>query len=290
MPRHLDLAALRALVTAADVGGVTRASAQLNLTQSAVSMQLKRLEAALGQPLLDRTGRGIALTGQGELLVGYGRRLLALNDEVWGRMTAQEFEGEVHFGVPQDIIYPHVPSVLQCFAADYPRVRVVLHSSFTAELKEQMGRGEIDLILTTEAGLDAGGETLVREPLVWIGAPGGQAWRARPVRFATMSRCLYRKPAVDALDRAGLEWRIAADSISMAAVEASVSADLAIHVQLESAISAQFERIRHGGALPALPDFVINMYAAGGPRAALAARLAEAVRCAYGRSERVAAE
>jgi DNA-binding transcriptional LysR family regulator len=156
MPRHLDLPALRSLVTVAEVGGVTRAAGRLHLTQSAVSMQLKRLEDALGQPLLDRTGRGVALTAQGEHLVAHARRLLALNDEIWGRMTAQEFEGEVNFGVPHDIIYPHVPVVLQTFAADYPRVRVVLHSSFTTDLKTRMARGEMDLILTTEAGTDAG--------------------------------------------------------------------------------------------------------------------------------------
>ena len=292
MPRHLDLPALRSLVTVADTGGVTRAAGQLNLTQSAVSMQLKRLEESLGQPLLDRTGRGIGLTAQGEQLVAYGRRLLALNDEVWGRMTAQEFEGEVSFGVPHDIIYPRIPQVLQCFAADYPRVKVVLHSSYTADLKERMGRGEMDVILTTEGALDPGGETLVREPLVWVGAPGGQAWRQRPVRFATVVRCLFRKPAVEALERAGLDWEIAVDSISMGAVEASVSADLAINVQLESAVSQHFERIRHGGALPALPEYLINMYVTSGPRAKLAERLASAVRCAYRPAvvERMAAE
>lgn len=84
MPRNLDLTALRSFVTVADSGGVTRAALQLNLTQSAVSMQLKRLEESVGQPLLDRSGRGVALTPQGEQLAGFARRMLALNDEAWG--------------------------------------------------------------------------------------------------------------------------------------------------------------------------------------------------------------
>jgi DNA-binding transcriptional LysR family regulator len=291
MSRNLDLAALRSFVAVAETGGVTRAAAQLSLTQSAVSMQLKRLEESLGQPLLDRSGRGVALTLQGEQLLAYGRRIIALNDEAWGRMTSPAFQGEINLGVPHDIIYPHVPRVLQRFAAQYPRVRVQLHSHFTSVLKEELDRGGMDVILTTEAELDAGGETLTTDPLVWVGAAGGQAWRARPLRFAQISRCMFRKAAVEALEGAGLPWEVAVDSHSMHAVEASVAADLAVHVQLRGAVqSAQFEVIRHGGALPELPEYLINMYAARNGRAGLGERLAGFVRAAYGAADRVAAE
>ena len=112
MPRNLDLTALRSFVTVAETGGVTKAAHQLHLTQSAVSMQLKRLEVSLDQPLLDRSGRGVALTNQGEQLLSYGRRMLALNDEVMARMTGDAFEGEIKFGVPADIVFPNIPHVL----------------------------------------------------------------------------------------------------------------------------------------------------------------------------------
>jgi DNA-binding transcriptional LysR family regulator len=290
MARNLDLTALRSFVAAADAGGVTKAATQLNLTQSAVSMQLKRLEESLGQPLLDRSGRGVALTAQGEQLLGYARRMLALNDEAWGRMTSQAFEGEINLGVPHDIIYPHIPGVLKRFAAEYPRMRVHLASLFTSRLKEMRDRGEMDLILTTEAGLDAGGENLSREPLVWVGAENGQAWRGRPLRFASVTQCLFKRPAIDALEVAGLEWELAVDSVLTSAIDAMVAADLAVNVQLEGAVSRHCEAIRHGGALPPLPEYLINMYVTTGPRAALAARLAAFVRQAYGIGERIAAE
>jgi len=103
MPRNLDLTALRSFVAVAETGGVTKAAGFLNLTQSAVSMQLKRLEEGLGLDLLDRSGRGIALTGTGEQLLGYARRMLALNDEVYTRLTSQEFEGEIALGVPHEV-------------------------------------------------------------------------------------------------------------------------------------------------------------------------------------------
>lgn len=290
MVRHLDMTALRSFTAVADSGGVTRAAAQLNLTQSAVSMQLKRLETQLDLELFDRSGRSLALTAQGEQLLAYARRLLALNDEAWSRLTHPSFEGAIDFGVPHDIIYPRVPGVLQRFAAAYPRVKLQLHALYTSGLKELLAKGEMDLILTTEGTLDPGGETLLREPLVWAGAPGGQAWRQRPLRYASCGNCVFKRPAIEALERAGIPWELAVDSISPAAVDASVAADLAVSVQLESGVPARCEVVRHGGALPDLPDHYVNMYVAPGPRAALAERLAEIIRQAFGVAECLAAE
>ncbi|MGB0499358.1 MAG: LysR family transcriptional regulator [Rubricella sp.] len=281
MPRNLDLTALRSFVAVAECGGVTRAAGQLHLTQSAVSMQIKRLEEALGQPLFDRTGRGVSLTGQGEQLLGYGRRMLALNDEVWARMTDQAFEGEIVFGVPHDIVYPHIPGVLQRFAAEYPRVKVQLISSYTRGLKRQMARGEVDLILTTEKELDAGGETLVTKPLVWLGAPNGAAWRQRPLRLAFEYNCIFRAAVQAALDDADIPWEMGVESDSTRTVEASVSADLAVHAGIEGTSVGYMEPIRHGGALPPLPEMSINMYVAPGANEVLASRLADHVRAAY---------
>jgi DNA-binding transcriptional LysR family regulator len=290
MTRNLDLTALRSFVAVADAGGVTRAAAQLNLTQSAVSMQLKRLEESLGLALLDRSGRTIALTAQGEQLLAYARRLLALNDEAWGRLTHPAFEGMVNLGVPHDIIYPHIPGVLRQFAAEYPRVRLQLHSLYTSGLKELFARGEMDLILTTEVGIDSGGEALACDPLVWTGAPGGQAWKARPLRFGSCTQCVFKRPALEALEAAGIPWELAVDSVSTQAVEASVSADLAVSVQMSGAVPAHSEIVRHGGALPELPLHYVNMYVGTGARSAVAQRLATLIRQAYGVAESLAAE
>jgi DNA-binding transcriptional LysR family regulator len=289
MPRNLDLTALRSFAAVAEAGGVTKAAAQLNLTQSAVSMQLKRLEESLGQALLDRSGRGIGLTAQGEQLLGYARRMLVLNDEAWGRMTNQAFEGEISIGVPQDIMYPHVPRVLQRFAQEYPRVKVMLQSELTIDLKAKFARSELDLILTTEPQLDPGGETLAQQPLVWVGAVNGQIWKARPLRFGSTNRCLFRRSAIEALDRADLPWELAVESISCSSVEVSVIADLAVFVQLAGSIPAHCEEIRHGGALPELPEYRVNMYVGEGPRLDLAERLAGFIRQAYGCGLRVVA-
>ncbi|MEO0682456.1 MAG: LysR family transcriptional regulator [Pseudomonadota bacterium] len=292
MPRNLDLTALRSFAMVAETGGVTKAAARLHLTQSAVSMQLKRLEEAIGQPLLDRSGRAPALTGQGELLLSYARRMIALNDEAWGRLTAQDFSGEVVFGVPADIVYPHIPGVLRRFAREFPRVKVNLLSSYTRRLHMLRERGEADLILTTESVRETGGELLEEAPLVWVGAPGGQAWKARPLRLAFESSCIFRGPTQSALDVDGIPWEMGVTSETTRTIEATVSADLAVHAAVFTAVPAYLEVVRHGGALPELPRVRINMYRAAGAENPMAEALADFVRAAYAVSAepRIAAE
>jgi DNA-binding transcriptional LysR family regulator len=260
VPRNLDLTALRAFVAVADAGGVTKASGYLNLTQSAVSMQLKRLEEMLGVGLFDRSTRRLILTGAGEQMLGYARRMLELNDEVLTRLTASDYEGELTLGVPHDIVYPAIPQVLHRLAVDFPRVKVQLMSSYTERLKRMFARGELDAILTTEADCDARGETLITRPLVWVGAEGGQMWKQRPLRLAFEHACIFRNSVQAALDRAGIPWEMAVESDSIRTVEASVSADLAVHACIEGTEPPYVECVSHGGALPALPEIRINLY------------------------------
>ncbi len=248
--RNLDLGVLRSFMTVADAGGVTRAAGILNLTQSAVSMQLKRLEETLGVSLLERSGRGLRLTSSGEQLLHYSRKLVALNDEAWGKLTAEDYEGELRLGVPHDVIYPTIPQVLKKFSVEFPRMKVQLISAPSLSLKKQFAQGECDLILTTELQPDAGGEILALKKLVWIGAINGSTWRERPLRVAFCSNCIFRPGTVEELGKSGISWEYAVDSEHDNAVEAAVSADLAIHATMEGNLPAQTEEIDHGGSLP----------------------------------------
>lgn len=260
--RNLDLTTLRSFVAVADTGGVTRAAGALNLTQSAVSMQLKRLEEVLDLSLLDRSARRIALTESGDQLLGYARRMVEMNDDVLARLTDQSYEGEIMLGVPHDIVYPVIPQVLKRFNAEFPRMKIQLRATGSIDLKEQFARGGCDLILTTETGVETGGETLIELPLRWIGAPGGAAWRRRPVRMAFGRRCMFRPGVIAALEKAGLEWEMAVESESDRTIEATISADLAVHAMLEGTQPPHLEQINHGSTLPLLEVHKINMYGA----------------------------
>ena len=281
MMRNLDITTLRSFVAVADHGGVTRASGFLHLTQSAVSMQLKRLEELLGLQLLDRSARTIALTASGDQLLAYARRMVALNDEVIGRLTDQAYEGEIVLGVPHDIVYPAIPRVLQQFNATHPRVKVQLITSYTMTLKEQYLRGECDLILTTEVSGTNDSETVASRPLCWIGAPDGSAWRQRPLRLAFCRFCTFRPKVIAALDGAGIPWDMVVETESDRTIEATVSADLAINAMIDGTEPVHLQQIEHGGTLPELGAQMINLYGGDSPRNQIIGELAGMLRKSF---------
>ena len=279
--RTLDLTALRSFVAVSNAGGVTRAAGFLNLTQSAVSMQIKRLEDALGQKLLERSGRGVALTAAGTQLLGYAERMVALNDEAFDRLTHKAWEGEVVLGVPSDIVYPVIPRVLQHMERAHPRVKVRLISSTTRALRAAFGRGEVDVILTTETDRGPGGETLTTVPLRWVGAPGGGACRTRPLRLAFARDCIFREGVVEALARADIPWELTVDSENDRTIEATVSADLAVTTSLEGHAVPQLAYLDHAAGLPDLQSQQINLYSGPGKGPIIMA-LADALRQGFG--------
>ena len=281
MARNLDLTALRALVTIAEVGGVTRAAGLLNLTQSAVSMQIKRLEESLGIELFNRAQRKLTLTREGEQLAQYSRRMLDLNDEALARLTDTAFEGEIRIGVPHDIVYPHLPRILKAMALEFPRVRINLDSCLTLKLKEGFARGEFDVILTTEAQPAPGGERLATRRLVWVGAPDGNAWQQRPVRLAFVETCFFRPIAQTALSNAGIAWELAVGGESEQVAEATVAADLSVAARLDGA-AGSLEVIEAGNALPDLGTLSICLYDAHSQKGPVMEALLSQLRCAYG--------
>jgi DNA-binding transcriptional LysR family regulator len=234
----------------ADAGGVTKAAGLLSLTQSAVSMQLKRLEESLDLSLLDRSSRQISVTPEGEQLLSYARRMLSLNDEALRRLTAENYEGKISLGVPHDIIYPYIPPVLRRFAADFPRMKIKLVSSPTKTLREMFGRGEIDAIVTTELHPGPGGEALVTLPLVWVGAVNGIAWRNRPLPVAFCTNCIFRSGVLKRMDAAQFDWQLVVESDLDNAVNAVVSADLAVHALIKGVYPRQMAPVPHDGGLP----------------------------------------
>lgn len=282
MARNLDLTALRALVTIADVGGVTRAAGLLNLTQSAVSMQIKRLEDGLGLDLFNRTQRKLSLTREGEQLAHYARRMLRLNDEALSRLTHDDYEGEIRLGVPHDIVYPQFPRILKEMALDFPRVRVNLVACFTANLKEEFTQGRFDAILTTEMQPGERGDRIASRRLLWVGAPGGQAWMQRPLRLAFVERCFFRSIAQNALAEAGIPWEMAVGGQSEQIEAAIAAADLAVSVRMDGSVSEPLQPVGGNNALPDLGELSICLYTAETFKGPVADRLTGMIRAAYG--------
>lgn len=256
--RDMEVALLRAFLAVVDHGGMTAASAQLNLTQAAVSQQVKRLEAAFGAQLFDRAaGRKLLLTAEGERLVSYARRMLALDAEMWRAMTVQCCEGEVRLGVPYDIVGVFMPPILRRFAKIWPNIQVTLVCKPTKTLTALLAAGEIDLTLTTEP--DPGDEVLAADPLVWVGAPNGVAHLADPLPLVLDSEeCMFRQAGVAALSKRGRDWRITCTSGDAAPTMALLSADVGVAMLMRRSVPP-FLAIIGDGALPPLPTFFVNL-------------------------------
>lgn len=254
---------LRTFVTAADTGSFTRAGKMVNRTQSAVSMQMKRLETDLDRPLFRRKGRGVMLTAEGDTLYRYARRLLALHDEALAAVCGPKLNGTVRFGAPEDYAAQFLPKTLQRFAAAYPMVEVNVLCGPSASLRKRFEREELDVMLTTE---ENSGAAHCRElKLTWIVAERGGPLEISPLPLALYhDGCPYRRNALSALEQAGIAYRIAYGVPSMAGVAAAVQAGLAVApVSRDSRIKGCRQATQEDG-LPAIASVAIGLQKAPG--------------------------
>jgi DNA-binding transcriptional LysR family regulator len=278
MRRDIDIALLRAFIAVVESGSVTGAAALLNLTQAAVSQQLKRLEDLFGTALFDRHHKRLVLKPNGERLVAHAQRLIGLNDEVWGAMSAPAYAGEVRLGVPHDIVGPYMPPILKRFDKAWPRVRVALKCTTTPQLLEGLRQGTVDLTLTTEQGCRRGGEVLLEDDLVWAGARNGTAHRREPLPVSLGDEsCEFRPSVIKGLRDAGRDWRSVCEVSSMEPLLASLEADLAIGPFLRRSIPGYLDVV-NDPRLPRLPRFSINMYMRPATQNEIAAELARHIR------------
>lgn len=259
--RDIDPALLRAFLTVAELGGMTAAARHLNLTQAAVSQQIKRLETLLDVTLFNREGRKIARTADGERLLPHARRMLAANDQIWGEIKRPDFSGELRVGVPYDIVVPFMPGVLKAFNRAWPRVNITLSCDSSWQLLQRLDAGELDLALTTERDRKEGAEALLTDRLVWVGAKNGEAHRLDPLPVSLGDdHCAFRAAAVDALAAQGRSWRFTCVANDRGALLATLEADLAVIPLLRQSVPVGMTALDADSGLPLLPNFFINLY------------------------------
>ncbi|MCE1241639.1 LysR substrate-binding domain-containing protein [Oryzomicrobium sp.] len=256
MPRHLDMDLLRALVATADAASFSLAASRLGRTQSAVSLQIKRLEDLVGHPLLVRSqGRLDGPTPEGLLLLDYARRILRLNDEAVGCFAEPELAGSLRVGLAEEIMERDLAGVMEDFHQAYPRVRLALECDLSARLAARVQAGELDMALIKRIGTQptAEGRPLWREPMVWVTGERGGAAQERPLPLALFQEtCIFRVVAQAALSQAGIPWRQAFSGHSHTGLRQAVAAGLAVTPLPASLLGPGLARVRDG--LPALPD------------------------------------
>lgn len=258
MSAHLETDLLRTFVAIADGGSFTEAALRVHRTQSAVSMQMRRLEEQLGRRLFSKRGRGMVLTPDGELLLGYARRVLRAHAEAAAAFDGAPLEGRVRIGAPDDYASSFLPGILARFAATHPRVQVEMVCDTSPRLLRCVDAGDLDLALITQGSGESHGLVVHREPLVWISSADHDVHARRPLPLALFhTGCVFRKAAVEGLAASGIPSWIAYTSVSLAGIYAALSAGLAIGVVAQSCVRPGYRVLGEREGLPPLPSFGI---------------------------------
>jgi DNA-binding transcriptional LysR family regulator len=264
----LDIVLLRTFVAVVEAKGFTRAAGLVNLTQSAVSLHIKRLEEQIGRRLFDRTAPKLALTSDGEILLSYAQRILALEEEVKTRLGHPQPEGLVRFGAPEYFDPRTLASLLAQFNSRYPAINLEIQMGIGTDIAALYGRGLLDVaIINREIGEATGAEcngnglsedttVLYREGRVWAALRGMKFDSDQPIPLALFpAPCAWRQLAQERLQSAGRRWTVALQSTGLSGIVTAVEAGLAISIFAQSGLSPRLRALGPAQGLPALPDF-----------------------------------
>lgn len=260
---NLDTVTLKCFLALADTGSFTQAALRVGRTQSAVSQQIAKLENWIGSALIER-GKTVCLTNEGEIFLGYARRIFALHSEVIDRFKEPELTGEVRFGLPESFASVFLSEILVHFAQIHPRVMLIVDCDLTLNLYERFKKKEFDLVLLKMSRPEdfPNGVEVWSEKLEWVGDKNlinSKLEKGQPIPLVlSPPPCVYRASAIEGLEKAGIKWRQVFSSPSYAGTNAAVKAGLGISVLPKTMIPADLNAI-DGTKLPTLSDSHISL-------------------------------
>jgi DNA-binding transcriptional LysR family regulator len=256
----LDSDQLRTFVAIADTGSFTRAADVVHKTQSAVSMQMKRLEERLGRALFARDGRAAKLSEDGERLLAYARRIVRLNLECVSSFSDADLKGRVRLGVPDDYADRYLPEILARFSRSNPRAEVTVVCEPTSMLVDCIQAGDLDLAIVTHAETAIKGDVIRLEPLLWVTSSRHCIHEDEVLPLALgRPTCNWRQAAIEGLERMGRNYRVLYASWNSTAVGAAVMAGLALSVLPESALRPGMRVLGASDGFPSLPPVRIAL-------------------------------
>lgn len=262
-PPCIDHELLRAFVATVECGSLKLAGYRLGSNAVAMTMNLRRLEDMLGQQLMTRRKRGIALTPHGAWLLTRARALLASHDTIITAFRRPKLVGAIRLGVPQDYAQPWLARILRGFAETCPDMAVEVIAGDPAALGGQVRDGSLDLALVCGPEEGAGGEPswpLWRGPLAWFGSQRHDTHRCLPLPLAVGGPgCVWRQAAIAALDAICAPWRIASVTAAPSGGLVLAEAGLAITLGLPIGVPEGLRRLGPGDGLPKLPDFALHL-------------------------------
>jgi DNA-binding transcriptional LysR family regulator len=265
---------LRTFIAVNDHGGFTRAAEVVHLTQSAVSMQMRRLEEIVGRDLFIRQGRSVVLTPGGETLSRHARQILKLQDEALSALVQPEVEGTVRLGIPDDYV-SFLPAVFNQFSRTHPKIRVEVICQQSSEIHELMRKEELDLALVTATcGNPVTFGTVVRmEPLIWIASAHKAVEKEHPLPLAMFTdQCYLHEAAIKMLEKMGRSCRIAYSSPSMAGLIAAVQSGLAVALVTRANYIEGARILGPDDGFPIMPPVALEIHRRSGAAAEVLAQ------------------
>ena len=254
MTALLDVDQLRAFIAIAETGSFTKAAEVVNKTQSAVSMQMKRLEERLERPIFARDGRASKLTEDGQRLLDYARRIVKLNVETIAAFSDAELSGRVRLGVPDDYADRYLPEIMARFSRAYPGVELTVICEPSVDLLERIDANEIDLAIVTNCETKRASETFRRERLLWVTSNRHSTHTEAPLPMALgRPSCSWRRIAIERMESVGRPYRVLYSSSNAGAVAAAVLAGLAVSVLAESGLRPGMRVLTAAEGFPELP-------------------------------------
>jgi DNA-binding transcriptional LysR family regulator len=276
MTALIDVDQLRTFIAIAETGSFTRAADVVHKTQSAVSMQMKRLEERLGRPIFSRDGRASKLTEDGERLLDYARRIVKLNVEALNAFSDAELAGRVRLGVPDDYADRYLPEIMAHFSRAYPAVELTVTCEPTTELVARIAANDLDLAIITNAESNRPAETFRLEQLLWVVSNRHAIHRDEPLALALgRPTCGWRRAAIECLEKIGRPYRVLYTSANAGAVAAAVLSGLAVSVFPESGLRPGMRVLTQSDGFPALPPCRIGLLRSPHETSTLADALAE---------------
>jgi len=249
---NLQIDYLRTFIAVADTRGFTRAGVQVNRSQSAVSMQIKRLEDEIGKNLFERNGKTAKLTAEGNLLINYARRIVNEHDDAVMALSKPGLKGFIRFGSPEHYTAGVLPKLLARFASSYPDVLVEMRCENSDAIKAAVDSGALDIGLCTQ--IHGGGQIIYHDPVVWVADPGFIFQKKKTLPLAVFEEdCIFRNWAMEALEKAGMEYRIVYVSRSISGILDAVRAGLAIAPIVQSNVPSDLTIIGIEDGFPVLP-------------------------------------
>ncbi len=262
MRTTFDMDALRTMVVGTELQSFARAAQQLGRSQSAISMQLKKLEEQAGKPLFRRIGRGLAPTEAGEALLTYARRIIALNDEAATSVGAPAAAASVRVGLPQDMFEDVMPGSIIQFSRQRRGVHVEVRAGRNYALEEEVESGQLDVALAFfPAGAKPAGKLIASLPMMWLGGKGStQVERETPLPLVLFDQpCLFRQAALDALEARSVAWRLSLTTPSLPGIWATLRSTAGITVRTAHRLPQGIRDVGLELGLPRLPKIELRM-------------------------------